>query len=715
MWQLNFLKINKFLAIENSEISFENYPQLTFIEGINNDLGRSNGAGKTTLLNSIVFAIFGRTVMNLQVDIFEGSDVELKLFHNYNFNFLYIRRIRNSSGNKLIVKLDDKEIESNTITQQQSKLYSILGFNDKLKDSEILSDFTTSTFIANSTLDTLASGKYSPKDRMDLICRMLNLEFWDKGIINARTDVTNLKSNLLLIDNELNFLINIVSEENEETLKNELVTLYKEKYNLILDIKYLKEEIEKAEKIINIYNTYNTELRNKGFLIVDKRQAFRREIDRYKDECSKINDYIKEAEDWIGNFSDLDYTSIQEDYKENEVLIQQIENENNELFKEKIHLESYLDTLLGSLRYNSDKSKNTLLCPICNSSLMLDQDKLESYDVDIIKNIIEKYKQEIKQKEIKLTIIENNKKELSQTKSNYIKKRDNFMSDLEIINRVEASKQNIIDKLKFVKEREILIEEISNSYQSEINSLEKEKEELKSKLTKLNVLPIYSDKLEEYKNNVVKYETKLNSVIIPREIEIEEKLKNLDKLANKIKEKKKEIKIIEDSLELSQFWVKGFNRIKGSIVDDFVPFLSQRTNELIEITGMDFSVELLTMRELKSNELKQEFNIEVVDKFGRKRQIDSFSDGERKTLAICLSLAVNQYRSDNKSMPFGFILSDEIFDGLDIVGQSAIIKVLSNIDKQILLISHSEDLKNLFTNKLIAVKNKGVVKIERNL
>ena len=62
--KINTVKISNFLSIKEAKIDFESYSNLVRIIGKNKDTKptSSNGAGKSSVIESIVFALFGKTI-----------------------------------------------------------------------------------------------------------------------------------------------------------------------------------------------------------------------------------------------------------------------------------------------------------------------------------------------------------------------------------------------------------------------------------------------------------------------------------------------------------------------------------------------------------------------------------------------------------------------------------------------------------------------------
>lgn len=129
------------------------------------------------------------------------------------------------------------------------------------------------------------------------------------------------------------------------------------------------------------------------------------------------------------------------------------------------------------------------------------------------------------------------------------------------------------------------------------------------------------------------------------------------------------------------------NNFKMDLIARIRPSLSTRASNLLrQITNGRFS----TM------ELNEEYEIQIEDE-GKSFGIDRFSGGESDLANLCLRVAISQELSERSGGgAAGFIVLDEIFGSQDSERKVSIMKALSALSnqfKQILLITHIDDVK----------------------
>ena len=128
--KINSIKIKNFLSIKEAEIDFESYSNLVRIIGKNKDTKptSSNGAGKSSIVESIVFALFGKTIR-------KTTDKSLKNHHTkgkceveitVNDNVV-VRRVKKPP--MLTVTVDGENVTQDSIMNTQKYLDKILNTN----------------------------------------------------------------------------------------------------------------------------------------------------------------------------------------------------------------------------------------------------------------------------------------------------------------------------------------------------------------------------------------------------------------------------------------------------------------------------------------------------------------------------------------------------------------------------------------------------------
>jgi exonuclease SbcC len=184
--------------------------------------------------------------------------------------------------------------------------------------------------------------------------------------------------------------------------------------------------------------------------------------------------------------------------------------------------------------------------------------------------------------------------------------------------------------------------------------------------------------------------------------------REMDRLAEQVKGKQKDINEAEetkksiDKLTLNQEKQERFI----SLVSDYRQFLISRIRpKLSDISGLLLSE--LTAGKYTGVELDEEYNLFIYDG-NTKYPLPRFSGGEADVANLCLRLAISQLIAESSGVETGFIILDEIFGSQDIHRKALILQALNNLSKkfrQIILITHVEDIKDTVENIIEVAEN----------
>jgi exonuclease SbcC len=182
----------------------------------------------------------------------------------------------------------------------------------------------------------------------------------------------------------------------------------------------------------------------------------------------------------------------------------------------------------------------------------------------------------------------------------------------------------------------------------------------------------------------------------------------MERFGTQIKEKQKEMDETEatkkdiDKLTLGQEKQERFI----NLVADYRQYLISRIRpKLSEISGELLSE--LTSGKYTGVELDEEYNLYIFDG-NAKYPLPRFSGGETDIANLCLRLAISQLIAESSAIETGFIILDEIFGSQDIHRKALILQALNNLSRrfrQIILITHVEDIKDTVENIIEVAEN----------
>ncbi|MCK4266424.1 MAG: hypothetical protein KAX31_04025, partial [Thermoplasmata archaeon] len=173
-----------------------------------------------------------------------------------------------------------------------------------------------------------------------------------------------------------------------------------------------------------------------------------------------------------------------------------------------------------------------------------------------------------------------------------------------------------------------------------------------------------------------------------RRIGREKELERLKALEISVGKKRKEI-------ELLAHLVGVMDQFKRHLISRIRPALASISSELIAD---------LTDSRYTEIELNQDYEISIRDGASF-HNIDRFSGGESDLANLCLRLAISEVIAEKHGTSgFNFVVLDEIFGSQDAGRKRSLLATLSGLSnrfKQIFLITHVEDVKELMGNVVI--------------
>lgn len=708
-FQLKTLSIIKFLTIQETVIDFDSLDFPLLILGMNLDLQRSNGAGKTTFLNAISYLQFGETITEVPADFYDGVEISGTFKDIETGEELSIERSRNGGKTALSAELSTiGKLEGNTTSQVQTQINKLFGIKEDTPKSVYFNDYVSTTYLSGATVDTFASDKYTPQERMDMICRMLDLEIWDRGIANAKDMKKDISGEITILENNIKYIeSNFCNLNVDDTTKN-INNLKEKAENLTETIKIQNGMLESIQERWNKYNEIKIKIDAIDVQIMQLRRGYQQQVATIEQGITNSNSAIEEAKVWLKSIGEIDIEAVKETFVNNNNTIIQLQEDKANLNLQLGELQSEEKNTKRAIYGIDSQINQAKVCPGCNAELLINNSgELSLFnlsDAQVEKNKLVNSCNVLSEKitqvnhEIANTLKLLN--DLNQEQTELRKKQDTY-------NLIQKKEELIKVNLDRIKTEQINIEQAEINHSDSLQQLYTEKEKLNVSLSQIAIASTWKDDLRKIKEEITEYQSQLNQTIQDK-LYLEDKIKDYQVNTQKLKSEKVNLQYKKEQLSNYVFWIEGFAVIKRNIVDSFIPILEGYTNENIKTAGMDFTVSLNTVKETKAGEIRQKFNITVLDAQGLERPVNSYSAGERKTLAICLALAIRDYKTGMGNMPYGFIKFDEVADSLDEVGQKLFATLLKDRKEQCLVISHSDYMQNLFPGSITIVKQNGI-------
>lgn len=340
-----------------------------------------------------------------------------------------------------------------------------------------------------------------------------------------------------------------------------------------------------------------------------------------------------------------------------------------ELVKKKKKIQSECDDLESELLNNKKllkKLKNelglTITCPHCQ------------------KEFIPESQLNLSPEEIREVIGQLNKE--TSDLSSKLEKREKSLEKVKKDILIAEEQKEEMDNLSYEK----------NKQQRRINNAQETIKEMQYSID------IYDKQIAELKRK--KKDNKLLNSLNER---ITDCGKQIDELVNRLQP-------IADEIDMIKFWQfnMGKNGFSTYLANKSIKIIEGITNSFLRKFGVDISVLINGFKILRSGEVREKIDVFVLNDGITTEQFMSKSGGERGRVTLAGILGIQHLINlSTNGRGLNLLLLDEVFPGIDAMGQEKIIKVLETLGVTIMLITQnvSESFNN--ENTLYVVKSGG--------
>jgi len=678
-----------------------------------------NGAGKTTFIDAIIWAIYGRSLSNVDEIINRTTKKNCKVEVNFDVgrsNYSILRyRSHDIHKNNILIFKDKENVSPRTANEAQNYIIDLIEINYESMVSSII--FSSELYISFL--------RAKPSDRLKIFDNILSL----KEIQEYYEIIKKMRKPLLeKIDKNKNDRdrcdLEISTTENN-------IEQYKEKVrNSLLDLKNLKEKlIEEKEQIKYDLDTLNkidvkveigkneefnkvkenNELINKQ---IDLKKSGLKNIEELADKLEKIKIIIekdkaidiKEELDKIRNFNQIRI--------ENNLLKSQFETKaamiknTNSMYND---IEVLEKRILEIKKEIEDIKNNAEVCPTCGQEV----------STDLTNSLISKKEDIIKEKEIilinkaqeKNEALKNNIKISEEMNEILLKEKElpeNSIYTEEFLSTLKEKLDKLENDIKSNKQEIIHAEEINTSINNDINKLKESliNKEIEPSAYQAEHLNNLKESMEEKNNRIAEIDSEIN-VINGKATSIYDKdfVKNLKEKVFKIRKLEKSInnKIIVDTLEdqhydvLQQIFSNKNIGVKKFIIDKMLELFNDKINFYIPF--------------FFSTDIKINFNKDLTEEIildSSQISFSTFSSGEKTRLELGIAFSLFMLVKTFFSSNINILIFDEILDmNLDNEGVQSVLNIIDGLSKEnsIIVISHREEYKENFPNQIFIKKD----------
>lgn len=706
--EISKLHLTNFLSYEQASLNLKDRG-LVLIEGQNLDSGGSNGSGKSALFEAVLFALFGKTTrygaQNTKVSRngAGGTCVCLELFTSGNNVLVYRHRDHTKFGNKLLVYVNEKDLTKGSDSETQKVLESIIGMDYEVFQSVVLFAQGASGFASM----TDAGQKY-------VLEQILGTQRFTDAHDRAKDKKKQLETAFQSVKASL-FELN----RSQESRKKRLLDLREKEQN------FGKEKAAELQKLAQEQTTLqeqkpqpNTELLAKiQSLQVDLSSASNTKSRQLAIQTqSRIRDVELEKRGKETTANSISATlagfAVEEPARP--------EYPSSHYSDDLSRVQIQVATLQADLRRDAQELRDleeqiggvdTLKdCPTCGQPVSTNSRKRMMGEAGTKRGAL---LIKVGEKEKTLKGLQSTKEiveglfygaqvheawETGELKRLQLK---TVQSDLESI------------ALVLVKLKEMLTEVSSvitdlEAKDKELNKLRQENEQFQSKLSLWEMeSKNLTKKIQEAENKQSPY----LALLAKEDLEYESSAVEYARKFSLYTELDLQIKVLE-------FWSVGFSPrgVRSLLLDECTPLLNDRASEYLNyLTDDGATVEFSTISTLASGEQKDKFSVEVSYVNGA-AEYRGTSGGERRRVDIASIFALGDLAASRASSNVDLRLLDEVFESLDSRGCEKVIGLLKEKilprSRTVLVMSHNEDLKAFFDQRITVIKQGGISRIE---
>ena len=651
MFKFKKVKAKNFLSYKDLELDLDKRG-LILVEGKNltNSAFLSNGSAKSSLLSTVTYALYGKTEKGQTAD---------EVVNN---------KVGKDTSVKLYFDVDGESyrIERYRKDKKNKNKVKLFKGNDEIKtnsaketNQRILDLFGIdySAYINSISIGQGSETSFSDatdKQKKEILENVANIAIYARAQEVAKQKVTDTQTNLAEYKNKL---ANYESEKDKfETLKQS----EQDKYDNAMSY------YSSAQELLNEAEGKYEDLKEQANL-----DTLNEQKDKLVDELSSIK-YLIDNKEPKQTFT-LDTSEYENKISELQVIL-------NKFSAEKMSKENEVNNLKVS--YNSFNTAT--VCPTCGSPLdpthaLNEQEK--------IVNQVAKIKEYIIQLEGGINMTN---KKITEAKQELQDKQTEFNEFVADRDREYDSIVSVNQKAYFNKQQEVnniqnQIDKVNNDIQNAYNTMEHYRWDLEKR---------------EQPNPPYDYKEELDKL----EKDNKENMEKVDKLTDDMLEYEQVVKMYSNS------------GVRSIVLDNITPYLNEQANKYLAIlAGSTIQINLTTQKENKDGSISDKFEVEVYNASGGS-DYKSASAGERKRIDLAISFALQDLVIKQNNTSVNLLMLDEVFENLDEVANENVITLLEEKAKEvdsIFVITHNEQLKGLFSNKVTVVKEQdGISKLE---
>jgi intein/homing endonuclease len=657
----------------------------------------------SAILNAICWALVGKTSKRGKIAVNDiigpwGDETIVNLHLSGQFE-LRIQRTKMDKGSDLRFSINDidKHVPGNVEKTQHNLLYYLGVPKEHYK--KWFEDFMNTYYFSKEIAQVFTGVTSTKSDKFQFISRFMNLRLLDLSRENTKNKLDVAESDYKIMNSNLS----IIKDRLKGMASKDVLTMEIESFNKKIDeekdnLAVWDQQIEMIQFQENLIN----DIKNKKQMIEIKESDLKEKLGILKNQYDiKIADYdgleelSKKATSTEEQINKID---TQELYKHQDNMIKGLLTRSEQLTNIKAKIAVGLETI----KNYKEKLTNVDKCPKCKTPLMYLEGKIVELNPKELQSTMDAFEKQLTQNNRTHDQLKEEDEQAEQHSKEIAKSIEHYESLKRILDGYKIRLEN---KDKLTREIHDIMgqKETFESVTKEL--IDKLRVELKEKEEHYRLLPKQTATVAEVKKAIetagfhveeLNKSKQRNEFILEK---IDEDLQEKEGLEEAIKD-------ATDHIDRLHFIFNGFPDIRKARIDEFIPQFKVEANNFMNQLRSKIKIVIDTDRETKKGTLVDEFPIEGIDIHGKKRGLETFSEGEKSRISISLAWALRALTRKKVYLPFQFNMLDEIADGLDESGIDFLNKIMGD-DDQYLVITHFSHFKNKFSSSIKAIRENG--------
>ena len=670
-----YLKVKGFRSYIDTVINFENFGNTFVVLG-------ENGAGKSSIIEMITTALYWvnscTDTKGVGMDNCINSDCdhfEIEFCFTMN-NIEYIVKVvkYRNEARELEFYIDGVN-QSEKVTETQQKINDVLKMNyNTFLDTVCIGQGKSSRFMSKK-----------PAERKETLMQILDVQKYEKYEQLAKDKKKEIKNQMDDLEQKISFISSSEDSRTDEEIK-QIINDYKNEIHQLEDEnKTLKSKLDTIQKEKSEYEAK----KKQQDTIIHNYHLNKNAYEKVKNKLDDIELQIKN-----NKFVDVDYEekidNLQNELEDKRNKISDLKDKISDIKSKVAVYQSKNDDI--EEKYNRFKNYDKSICELCGNEITSEHKETHLHELKEKKNVndtkIEELSDKIHNLNQKGKTVSSEGKELSQElKQLQVKQKNNLQYKSEL-NYLNKSKKDLQEQLSSSKEQF----DMANKMYLSMEQLEE----------KIFDDEQYINQINDNNDKIIEDKTEISSL----KTIIENKKKNKD-LIDKYQKQIKSLKVKHTDYG-SLVTAFGKTGIPASIIAHDIPEMEEETNKILKILSNDsMSIQFITSKKTATTKKTVDTLDIVVNDMNGSRAYETYSGGEKFRIDFACHIGMAKFLTKRAGASIDFLIVDEGLGSQDDFAKQKFIESihsLQGIFKQIMVITHIQDLQNAFDNRVLIEK-----------